>query len=62
MSFEEFSRICDLLNSPDVEICELGRQMMSEFNTVKVFGYNHHTELKLLNKKECYYTKIPTSK
>lgn len=43
MTFEEFSKICDLLNSPDTEICELGRQMLSEFNTVKVFGYETRT-------------------
>lgn len=62
MTFEEFSKICDLLNSPDAEVCELGRQMMSEFNTVKVYGYESHTELRVLNKNKCYFSAIPTTK
>ena len=46
MTFDEFSKICDLLNSPDTEVCELGRQLIAEFDNVKrVFGCGTHTEL-----------------
>lgn len=62
MTFEEFSKICDLFNSPDAEVCELGRQMLAEFTTVQIFGYKEHTELRILNKNKCYYSKIPKYK
>ena len=62
MTFNEFSKICDLLNSPDAEVCELGRQMLAEFTTVQIFGYKEHTELRILNKNNCYYSQIPKYK
>lgn len=62
MTFEEFSKICDLLNSPDTEVCELGRQMLSEFNTVKIFGYETHTAFWVLNKNKHYIAQVPKYK
>lgn len=62
MTFEEFSKICDLLNSPDTEICELGRQLIAEFDNVKcVFGYGIHTELWIVTKTKSFISRIPTT-
>jgi len=63
MTFDEFSKICDLLNSPDTEVCELGRQLIAEFDNIKrVFGYGTHTELWIVTKTNSYITPIPTTK
>lgn len=62
MTFDEFSKICDLLNSPDAEVCELGRQMFSEFANVRIFGYETHTEIRVTSKNKCYFSKIPKYK
>lgn len=46
IEYSEFKQIINLLNSPDSEVCELGRQLIAEFDNVKrVFGYGNHTEL-----------------
>lgn len=46
IEYSEFKQIINLLCSPDDEVCELGRQLIAEFNSVKrVFGYGTHTEL-----------------
>jgi hypothetical protein len=46
IEYSEFKQIINLLRSPDAEVCELGRQLIAEFDNVKrVFGYGTHTEL-----------------
>lgn len=46
IEYSEFKQIINLLNSPDSEVCELGRQLIAEFDNVKrVLGYGNHTEL-----------------
>ena len=46
IEYSEFKQIINLLRSPDAEVCELGRQLIAEFDNVKrVFGYGTYTEL-----------------
>lgn len=46
IEYSEFKQIINLLNSPDSEVCELGRQLIAEFDNVKrVFGHKTRTEL-----------------
>ena len=35
IEYPEFKQIINLLNSPDNEVCELGRQLIAEFDNVK---------------------------
>lgn len=62
IEYSEFKQIINLLNSPDSEVCELGRQLIAEFDNVKrVFGYGNHTELWISTKTNSYITPIPTT-
>ena len=62
IEYSEFKQIINLLCSPDDEVCELGRQLIAEFNSVKrVFGYGTHTELWISTKTNSYITPIPTT-
>ena len=46
IEYSEFKQIINLLCSPDAEVCELGRQLIAEFDNVKrVFGCGTRTEL-----------------
>ena len=57
-----FKQIINLLNSPDSEVCELGRQLITEFDNVKrVFGYGTHTELWIVTKTKSFISLIPTT-
>lgn len=62
IEYSEFKQIINLLNSPDSEVCELGRQLIAEFDNVKrVFGYKTRTELWVSTKTNTYITSIPTT-
>ncbi len=62
IEYSEFKQIINLLNSPDSEVCELGRQLIAEFDNVKrVFGYGTHTELWISTKTNTYIAPVPTT-
>lgn len=62
IEYSEFKQIINLLNSPDSEVCELGRQLIAEFDNVKrVFGHKTRTELWVSTKTNTYITSIPTT-
>ena len=63
IEYSEFKQIINLLRSPDAEVCELGRQLIAEFDNVKrVFGYGTHTELWISTKTNSYIiTPMPTT-
>ena len=62
IEYSEFKQIINLLNSPDSEVCELGRQLITEFDNVKrVFGYGTHTELWIVTKTKSFISLIPTT-
>lgn len=62
IEYSEFKQIINLLRSPDAEVCELGRQLITEFDNVKrVFGYGTHTELWISTKTNTYITRVPTT-
>lgn len=62
IEYSEFKQIINLLNSPDSEVCELGRQLITEFDNVKrVFGSGTRTELWVSTKTNTYITSIPTT-
>ena len=46
IEYSEFKQIINLLNSPDSEVRELGKQLIAEFDNVKrVFGCETRIEL-----------------
>ena len=45
MSYEEFKNIVSLLQSPDEEVVELGRQLFPKPPGWHMFGYKNMTEL-----------------
>lgn len=62
IKYSEFKQIINLLNSPDSEVCALGRQLIAEFDNVKrVFGYGTHTELWIVTKTKSFISLIPTT-
>ena len=62
IEYSEFKQIINLLCSPDAEVCELGRQLIAEFDNVKrVFGCGTRTELWISTKTDSYITPIPTT-
>lgn len=62
IEYSEFKQIINLLNSPDSEVCELGRQLIAEFDNVKrVFGYGTRTGLWISTKTNTYITSVPTT-
>ena len=62
IEYSEFKQIINLLNSPDSEVCALGRQLIAEFDNIKrVFGYGTHTELWIVTKTKSFISRIPTT-
>ena len=62
IEYSEFKQIINLLNSPDSEVCELGRQLITEFDNVKrILGYGTHTELWIVTKTKSFISLIPTT-
>ena len=45
MSYEEFKNIVSLLQSPDEEVVELGRQLFPKLPGWHIFGYKNMSEL-----------------
>ena len=45
MPYEEFKNIVSLLQSPDIEVVELGRQLFPKSPMWHIFGYKNMTEL-----------------
>lgn len=45
MSYEEFKNIVSLLQSPDIEVVELGRQLFPKPPGWRIFGYKNMSEL-----------------
>ncbi len=59
IEYSEFKQILNLLRSPDIEVCELGRQLLSELPNVKIYGTKNHTEIDITGIYNTYYSWIP---
>ena len=59
IEYSEFKQILNLLRSPDTEVCELGRQLLSGLPNVKIYGTKKHTELNITGIYNIYYSQIP---
>ena len=59
IEYSEFKQILNLLRSPDTEVCELGRQLLSELPNVKIYGTKNHTEIDITGTYNIYYSWIP---
>ena len=59
IEYSEFKQIINLLNSPDSEVCELGRQLLSRLPNVKIYGTTKHTELDITGIHNIYYSQVP---
>ena len=56
IEYSEFKQIINLLHSPDAEVCELGRQMLSGLPNVKIYGTAKHTEIDITGIYNTYYS------
>lgn len=56
IEYSEFKQILNLLRSPDTEVCELGRQLLSELPNVKIYGTKNHTEIDITGTYTTYYS------
>lgn len=55
MSYKEFKNIVSLLQSPDIEAVELGRQLFPKPPGLHICGYKNMTELIYNGRVYCFF-------